>query len=217
MLQRGLRWTGETRGYFIAGRIALLRSILPSDLPARRILDFGCGNGEATPRLSEAFGGVEVLGVDASAEAIESARRNHREPALSFATLEEVPAEKQFGLVYAANVFHHIGPEERRSTLDWISARLADGGYFAMFENNPWNPGTRFVMRRVAFDDDAVPIPPPAALRMLRAVPGLEIARTRSLFWFPSPLSALRRLERLLDRVPFGGQYLALAKKVAGG
>ena len=47
----------------------------------------------------------------------------------------------------------------------FIAGRPA--GYFALFENNPWNPGARLVMRRIPFDRDAIMLSPRHAARML--------------------------------------------------
>jgi hypothetical protein len=35
-------------------------------------------------------------------------------------------------------------------------------------ENNPWNPGTRYVMSRIPFDRDAIPLTPSAARHLLK-------------------------------------------------
>ena len=83
---------------------------------------------------------------------------------------------------------------------------------FALWENNPWNPGTRYIMSRVPFDRDAIVITPFEARRLLRDA-GFEIISTDYLFVFPHLLRALRPLERLLTPFPLGGQYLVLARK----
>jgi hypothetical protein len=86
------------------------------------------------------------------------------------------------------------------------------GGMFALWENNPWNPGTRYIMSRVPFDKDAITMTPPETRRLLRNA-GFEIVRTDFLFLFPHLLRALRPLERVLAPLPLGGQYLVLARK----
>ncbi len=82
---------------------------------------------------------------------------------------------------------------------------------FAFWENNPWNPGTRYIMSRVSFDANAITITPPEARRLLRAA-GFAIVRTDTLFWFPRALRMLRPLEPLLSALPLGGQYLVLCR-----
>ena len=38
----------------------------------------------------------------------------------------------------------------------YVFESLRPGGYFSLWENKPWNPGTRFAMHRCAFDQDGV-------------------------------------------------------------
>jgi hypothetical protein len=82
---------------------------------------------------------------------------------------------------------------------------------FALWENNPWNPGTRFAMRRISFDKDAVTLSPPQARRLVQTAE-FQILRTDFLFIFPRLLRWLRPLESLLSRLPFGGQYEILCR-----
>jgi hypothetical protein len=89
---------------------------------------------------------------------------------------------------------------------------LAPGGLFALWENNPWNPGTRLVMKRIPFDRDAKTLSCVNASRLLRRS-GLQIREVSSYFYFPSWLKPLRHLEPRLRSVPLGAQYCVLAQK----
>jgi hypothetical protein len=44
----------------------------------------------------------------------------------------------------------------RDASAKTVSRALKKGGYFAYFESNPWNPGTKMVMGRIPFDRDAI-------------------------------------------------------------
>jgi SAM-dependent methyltransferase len=126
---------------------------------------------------------------------------------------DSTPSES-VDLAFCNGVFHHIPPAERAGALRWIRRVLRPGGVFALWENNPWNPGTRYIMSRVPFDRDAITITPPEARAMLRQE-GFELLRTDFLFVFPAFLRWLRPIERLLIAMPVGGQYLVLARKPA--
>jgi hypothetical protein len=67
-------------------------------------------------------------------------------------------------------------------------------GIFAFWENNPWNPGTRYVMSRIPFDRDAITVSAIEARGLLRAG-GFEVIRTDFLFIFPKFLSWLLFME----------------------
>jgi len=86
------------------------------------------------------------------------------------------------------------------------------GGLFAFWENNAWNPATRYVMSRCAFDEDAILISPRGA-RVLLMTAGFEIVRTDFRFIFPRALRGLRKLEDLVYRLPLGAQYQVLCRK----
>ncbi|MEM9353922.1 MAG: methyltransferase domain-containing protein [Planctomycetota bacterium] len=214
-LSRGLSVSGESAEYFAQGRIAWtakLASRLLED--AEAVLDFGCGVGIAAPLLSGAFRPRSLWGFDPSMQAIARANRDHSDPTNTFISdPAELPAEA-FDLAYCNGVFHHIPPERRAESLSILHAALRPGGLFAFWENNPWNPGTRYVMSRIPFDRDAETLSPPHARRILREA-GFEVLRTDAWFLFPAALAALRPLEKLVHRLPLGAQYLVLARKPA--
>jgi hypothetical protein len=68
------------------------------------------------------------------------------------------------------------------------------------------------VMRRIPFDRDAEPLIARNA-RQLLVDGGFSVIRTDFLFIFPHALRAFRGIERRLVRVPFGAQYVVLARR----
>jgi SAM-dependent methyltransferase len=117
-------------------------------------------------------------------------------------------------LAFCNGVFHHIPLEQRDAALGYICSSLRPGGLFSFWENNPWNPGTRYVMSRIPFDRDAIKISPTEARGLLRKN-GFEIVRTDFLFFFPNFLKVLRWTEQALAGIPLGGQYQVLCRKPA--
>ena len=207
-LGEGLRLSGEGPEYFAERRIEWTRRVIDGN-GMRRVLDFGCGVGLASPRLSQAFQSDVIWGYDPSTAAIDRAKGEHRDGRYHFtADAADLPAG-EVDLAYCNGVFHHIPPSDRAAALAIVSRTLRPGGWFALWENNPWNPGTRWIMSRIPFDRDAVTISPIAARRMLRDA-GFQIVRTDAWFLFPRALRSLRPLETLVHRLPLGGQYLVL-------
>jgi SAM-dependent methyltransferase len=115
-------------------------------------------------------------------------------------------------LAFCNGVFHHIPPKDRAEAVRYVSGCLRPGGLFSFWENNPWNPGTRYVMSRIPFDRDAMTLTPPEARRLLREG-GFEIIRTHFLFIFPRFLRCCRFIEPLVAGCPFGAQFQVLARK----
>ena len=213
VLNRGLRVSGEDRHYFMIHRVRQVRLQLPSTVRLRHILDFGCGIGDTTRMLAESFPGAHAVGIDTADKALERARSTTPGSAsVSFRRLDEYREVDAIDLCYVNGVFHHIEPAERPAALAMIHDALRPGGYLAFFENNPWNPGTRLVMKRIPFDRDARPLTPRAARRLLRDR-GFNCRTTRFLFYFPRALALLRFSEPWFVHVPLGAQYLVLAVK----
>jgi SAM-dependent methyltransferase len=218
-LEKGLYLSGEAKDYFIEGRIAWLRRCLdrlqiPFSSP--RVIDFGCGTGSAFPTLRRVLGASEVIGIDVSAAGLQIARQEN--PWAKAFQPEDAPADLSADLAYSNGTFHHIPPADRPGVVSRLFHQLKPGAVFALWENNPWNPGTRMIMKRIPFDRDAITLSAPETRRLLRSA-GFEILRTDFLFIFPRQLAPLRSLEPGLSRLPLGAQYQVLCRVpvVAGG
>ena len=212
-LNQGLAATGEGKDYFAAARVEWVARRL-SDLGERagRVMDYGCGDGSSSAALLKVLGAESLVGVDKSEKSLEVARKNFGNEKCSFLPISEYTPKQELDLVYCNGVFHHIPLGERDGALAYVWRSLRPGGIFALWENNPWNPGTRYVMSRIPFDRDAITLTPPEARAFVRRG-GFEVLRTDSLFFFPRQLKWLRWTEAYLLRFPLGGQYLVLCRK----
>ncbi len=212
VLDRSLAVSGEDSAYFARGRVNWLRRALgPEAGGVRALIDYGCGPGNVTPFLLEAFPDARLTGVDVSEKSIAEAKARHGGDRTRFEILGAVPPTPGADLVHCNGVFHHIPITERPGALAWVRDSLRPGGWFALFENNAWNPVVRWAMDRCPFDTDADPINPSHAVRLVRAA-GFEVVRVDHLFFFPRAMAFLRPIEPALRAVPMGGQYLVLAR-----
>ena len=213
-LARGLAVSGEDRLYFARARIAFLgRCLRGMSVPApTSVIDFGCGNGAATPLFFEELGVERVLGVDASERCLAVARERYGSPSARFVSLRDFSPAGSEPLVFCNGVFHHVPSPERPGLVDLVRASLRPDGLFSLWENNPWNPGARYVMWRIPFDRDAVMLSARAARAMVRRE-GLEVVRTDYAFIFPHLLKALRIFEPVLAKAPLGAQYQVLSRR----
>jgi SAM-dependent methyltransferase len=210
-LSHALTVSGESKEYFARARIIYLKGCLDTlNIPVKSVLDFGCGVGSGSKLLGELLGATHVLGVDVSARSIEAARQSN--PDARFLTLDEYMPSAEADLVFCNGVFHHIPPRERLDAIGVVFRALRREGLFAFWENNPWNPGARYVMSRCEFDRDAAMLSAPQAQRLLRDG-GFEIVQTNYLFIFPRLLRVLRGCELQLSRWPLGAQYQVLCGK----
>ena len=212
-LERALASTGEDKNYYAEGRARFLAGCLEAlGVASRTVLDYGCGIGGNSDLLVQVLSAQELTGVDLSVRSVARARELNSAPHLRFATLGEFRPAGDMDLAYSNGVFHHIPPAERAGAAQWVRDALRPGGVFALWENNPWNPGTRYVMSNCVFDRDAIMLSPPETRRVLRQA-GFEVLRTDSLFYFPHSLCWLRWMEPGFRWLPLGGQYQVLARK----
>jgi SAM-dependent methyltransferase len=175
-------------------------------------IEFGCGTGSNVPFLIELAGATSVVGIDTSGRSLEVARNTLGSPKVRFLGLSEYDAQGKADLVFCNGVFHHIPPSDRAASVEYIYRCLRPGGLLALWENNPWNPGTRYVMSRIPFDHDAITLNTRQSRRLVMAA-GFEVLRTDYLFVFPHFLRWLRTLEAPLSSIPIGGQYELLCRK----
>jgi SAM-dependent methyltransferase len=211
-LNQGLAATGEGKDYFARQRVLWLsQRLCEMALHPKVILDYGCGTGSTANLFLELLEPESLIGVDTSSKSVALATRSSPARARFFLTSDFTPAQ-DIDLAYCNGVFHHIPLNERPRELTYIARSLRMGGLFAFWENNPWNPGTRYVMSRIPFDRDAVMLSPNNARALLRDH-GFQILRTDFLFFYPRPLAFLRSTERWLASVPLGGQYQVLCRR----
>lgn len=215
-LNKSLVLTGESKEYFAQGRMRWLqRKFERLNFSPRSALDFGCGTGGSTPYFFEVLGIDSLTGVDPSAESLDLARAAYRDYPVEFGPPAHSAAGGAVDLAFCNGVFHHVPLAERLDAVQYVFNALRPGGLFALWENNAWNPATRYVMSTNPFDHHANLLFPHGARRLLRRG-GFEVVATDYLFVFPGSLRFLRPLERWLSKLPLGGQYLVLARKPRG-
>jgi SAM-dependent methyltransferase len=215
-LDKGLSVTGESRDHFALGRVNWLAGCL-RDIGAATpaaILDYGCGDGSTSPLLRRLAPAARFLGVDVSADSLELARKQFGSDGARFDLVADTSPTADMDVAYCNGIFHHILPLDRPAAARYVHASLKPGGVFSFWENNPWNPGSRWVMSRIPFDRDAIMVSALEAKQLLVRA-GFEILRCDFLFFVPHALKMLRPLEPKLAKLPLGGQYQVLCRKPA--
>jgi SAM-dependent methyltransferase len=213
VLNRGLAVSGENAAHFARKRVEWLERCLRALAASpTSILDYGCGHGTSAPLLAGLPGSPRVLGVEKSQALLEVARARHSSQRIRFVGRDGYGPDGSFDLAFCNGVFHHIPPQERLAEARFLLAVLRPGGLLAFWENNPWNPGTRYVMSRIPFDRGSETLSFVAAKDLMRAA-GFEHVSIDHLFLFPRALRGLRPIEPLLSSLPLGAQYQLLCRK----
>lgn len=205
---------GGTQDVFIRMKARLLRRICP-ELEDTRLLDFGCGDGLMLEILRSEVKGAALSGCDISRKMLVLAGRRPSLASVSLALMEasQIPfTEDSFDVVTASCVFHHIPPMERLCSLREVFRVLRPGGRFVLFEHNPWNPLTTFVVKRTPIDRNAVLLSAHHASQLLCST-GFESVRVRHFVFFPPRFKFLWKAEDYLSWIPIGGQYVCFGLK----
>ena len=211
-LSRGLSLTGERAAYFAQKRIARIGELSAlCGLRPKVVLDFGCGAGVAFAPLRAAFGDAHIIGFEPEpnlrAVALEAAVASNVE----ILGADHLDPRGDADIVYCNGVFHHIPIADREDAMGRLRASLTRNGLAFIWENSPFNPGTRWVMSRIPFDRNAHLLTP-RALRKLQHESGLAHVGTEYHFVFPRALGFMRPMETMLRPLPFGGQYLVVGR-----
>ncbi len=214
--QQNLKISGEAPDYFARYKLEELRRIWDAKaLPApKAALDFGCGIGASLPHLKTVFSDADLTAVDVSARSLEIAAA--RFPGLATLVRYDgggaVPlADASQDLIFSACVFHHIDAAEHDRILTDLRRLLRPGGRLVIFEHNPVNPVTRYIVATCPFDENAVLLSSGQLVRSLRSA-GFSGVETRYTGFFPGPLRALRPIEPMLSAIPIGAQYYVMAQ-----
>lgn len=212
-LARGLRLTGENAEYFARGRVARVRELAHQHgVRFAAVLDFGCGTGSSFAILREQFPNAEIVGFEPAPGLRAIAHAAATKAGARVLDSDALTLDRAFDVVYCNGVFHHIPRDDRGDATSALARALRSGGLACVWENSPFNPGTRLIMSRVEFDRDAVLLTP-RELRGYHRAAGLSPVATEFHFIFPRALRLARVLEPALRGLPFGGQFVVASRR----
>ena len=212
-LDKHISLSGEESDFFVKIKVRLMRDFMKGRTQHKiSILDFGCGTGRAAPHVRHYFPHSAFFGLDPSKESIAVAKKNKQGGKFAVLTSHTVLKKNMFDVIFSAVVFHHIPPRDRLKALQGIRARLKKGGYFFLFEHNPYNPLVRVVVRACPFDKGVHLLKPTYAKGLLKRA-GFDVCNSGYYFFFPKALFWLRPCERFLRYIPLGAQYFIVGVK----
>ncbi len=183
-----------------------------------KLLDFGCGDGVTELFLSNYFPSFELVGIDVSEKSIEEAEKRGI-PNAMFKYFDGVKIpfpDSNFDIVFTAGVLHHIKKDKHFSVVGEMYRVLKPGGRLYIFEHNPINPLTQYLVKTCEFDKDVNLITSGYCKSLLQKTNFLVTDTAFNIF-FPrrSLFKWFIKLEKYLTRIPLGGQYLVRSLKTA--
>jgi SAM-dependent methyltransferase len=211
---------GESADTFVAIKLRWLLRRFP-DLRDRkeefRILDYGCGVGTLLRLTAEAGLRATLAGCDVASGMLDEASRHWpahlRTPEFHQQDGARTPfAPMSFDFVVISAVLHHVAPNERADVYGELCRVLRPAGRLVVFEHNPLNPVTRYVVARTPIDRNAILLRAGEVCRGLQ--PFFTNIRTNYLMFLPPRLRALEALENGVRWLPLGAQYAVTAHRI---
>ena len=213
-VDRSVSFTGRDSVFFAKRKVEVLEEILRPELGPLRslsVLDVGCGTG-TTDRLFRPRVG-SLHGVDISEEMLAKARHHVPDTEYRWYDGEKLPfPDESFDVVVTICVLHHVPISRRFKFVSEMVRVTRARGVVAVFEHNPMNPLTRRAVNSCEFDNDAVLLTCDESLAMLRDAAETP-PRVRHYLFTPFGGPFGRVLDRRLNRLPFGGQYVAWVRQ----
>ena len=149
---------------------------------SRRILDIGCGIGEAARWVD----GADYFGIDLSNTLVREGRKVDKR-FLAAASVEALPfSNEAFDRVTCMGVLHHLTKDQIPVALKEMARVLKMGGKIAIVEPNPWNLYQRLFAYFRSAERGILNTSPSGLRRTFDLVPGLMIERfeyDHTMFW----------------------------------
>ncbi|MCU0120423.1 trans-aconitate 2-methyltransferase [Pseudomonas sp. B2M1-30] len=145
-----MSWSAKQYVAFEDERTRPARDLLAAIPPAlaQSVVDIGCGPGNSTELLVEAFPQARVQGLDSSPDMIDAARK--RLPQLQFdvADIDAWSDEGPFDVIFANAVLQWV--PEHETLLPALAGKLASGGSLAIQMPDNLNEPSHRLMREIA-------------------------------------------------------------------
>jgi len=209
ILTRDVWMSGENTEYFALYKAQCIKTALGERFRGR-ILDFGCGIGLTVKPLCALFDPLrtKIYGYDVSKKSLAVAKSTV--PGAFFLEDLDDTFQEYFDVVILANVLHHVLPEERILLIESVRKLMGHRGRLFVFEHNPYNLLTQWVVKRFPLDKEAKLLRLRDTLSLLK-ICGFVKYRSAYIVFFPKSLKVLRSIESFLSFLPVGAQYFCEA------
>jgi SAM-dependent methyltransferase len=209
ILSQGLKISGYGAEFFAEYKARYAYNLLNKAFYGK-ILDYGCGVGLLSNFLKKYFPASTVHGYDTSSASI--AKIDSATIKNGIFTTQSDQLDHDYELIVMSNVLHHIPAKDRQDTFAESRKRLSIGGRLLVFEHNPINLFTRWIVSHCQLDK-CIALLSPKEIKAYMARAKLLRVRLDYLFFFPNFLRCLNRLERSLSWCPLGAQYAIVGER----
>ncbi len=211
---QNVKLSGADSFYFAEMKVRLLQKFETDQL--LKVLDIGCGDGATEVFMQQYFPSWRIQAIDISERSIEAAdKRKLSNTSFKVYDGKHIPFDDDnFDLIFIAGVLHHVAFHLHDGLINEITRVLKKGGRLYLYEHNPLNPLTKYLVKTCVFDKKAKLLQYGYASRLLNTNQ-LAVKNKNFIIFFPRKgiLSKLIFLEKYLQWLPLGGQYFIKAVK----
>jgi len=212
-IEESLRFSGKEHDFFTRIKADFLGEIVEACLPGvphPKLLDVGCGHGLIHAHLKNKK--WEIVGVEVADAVIELAKAANPDVQYHAHDGKTLPfLAGQFDVVMAICVMHHVVPADWIDFLNEMKRMLRPGGIAVVFEHNPYNPWTRYIVANNVLDEDAVLLSSRTLKKMMHQV-GYRSVKSRNILFTPFAHGFFRWLDKVLGWLPIGAQYYSIGR-----
>ena len=176
------------------------------------VLDIGCGHGHIHPYLVQSNVQMNLSAVDVATSVVEEARLMN--PSVDYKSYEgeRLPYDDaSFDTAYTIAVMHHVPPAQWPAFLQEMRRVVRPGGLIAIFEHNPINPLTQWIVRTCPIDDNAVLLRSGRLSRLVSQVGFIDVV-SRYILFTPLDGPRYRAFDKMIGWLPLGAQYYVAAR-----
>ncbi len=206
--------------YFIELKSRIIERVAAANFDAQntlRMVDVGTGLGLFEKFLKSKYD--NILGVDLSFEMLRVAQTINALESPQSAYIQgnacKLPLPDEYAdMIFMSCVLHHLEIDEFDTTLRELARICSLQGRIIFFEHNPYNPFTQLVVKTTPLDQNAKLVSY-KKLESSAAKAGIQIIE-RDFFLYGTRTidNTVDRLLPGLRKIPFGGQYALIGKKI---
>jgi SAM-dependent methyltransferase len=221
-IDKAVAFSGQSHDFFTRVKAEYLIDLLrvlekdrntpsPAALPLE-VLDIGCGHGHIHPYLILSAMRMKLSAIDVAATVVEEARLMN--PTVDYRSYEgdRLPYDdSSFDAAYTIAVMHHVPPPQWPAFLKEMRRVVRPGGLIVIFEHNPINPLTQWIVRTCPIDDNAVLL---GSRRLWKLVAQTHFTEIESRYILFTPLDGprYRAFDKMIGWLPLGAQYYVSAR-----
>lgn len=212
-IEDSLQFSGKEHDFFTQLKAGFLKNIIKKNLPEireLRLLDIGCGHGLIHRHLKDV--NLDIVGVEVADEVLQLAKQSNPDVSYFSHDGKTLPFEsQQFDVAITICVMHHVPPLEWLRFLQEMKRVIKPGGIAIIFEHNPYNPLTRYIVANNILDEDATLLSSLKLKKLMRDA-GFANIKSRNILFTPFAHRVFRWLDKVLGRAPFGAQYYSIGR-----